>query len=106
LRRWLLNFKRARNNASPHSGEFAYARAREVQSQDEVSIRFAGGRGARRVQALRCLSAKKKICTAANSWESSASTFLIDAQGVLQREGRKVKVKGHAAEVLAAAQQL
>jgi peroxiredoxin Q/BCP len=31
------------------------------------------------------------------------STFLIDAKGVLQREWRKVKVNGHAAEVLAAA---
>jgi peroxiredoxin Q/BCP len=34
------------------------------------------------------------------------STFLIDAKGVLQREWRKVKVKGHADEVLAAAQAL
>ena len=34
------------------------------------------------------------------------STFLIDAKGVLQQELRKVKVKGHAAEVLAAAQAL
>jgi thioredoxin-dependent peroxiredoxin len=34
------------------------------------------------------------------------STFLIDAKGVLQREWRKVKVKGHADEVLTAAQQL
>jgi thioredoxin-dependent peroxiredoxin len=34
------------------------------------------------------------------------STFLIDAKGVLQKEWRKVKVKGHADEVLAAAQQL
>ena len=34
------------------------------------------------------------------------STFLIDAKGVLRREWRKVKVKGHADEVLAAAQQL
>jgi len=36
------------------------------------------------------------------------STFLIDAKGVLQHEWRKVKVKvkGHAAEVLAAAQAL
>ena len=34
------------------------------------------------------------------------STFLIDAHGVLQHEWRKVKVKGHVAEVLAAAQQL
>jgi hypothetical protein len=30
------------------------------------------------------------------------STFLIDARGVLRREWRKVKVAGHAAEVLAA----
>jgi peroxiredoxin Q/BCP len=30
------------------------------------------------------------------------STFLIDAKGVLRHEWRKVKVKGHAEEVLAA----
>jgi peroxiredoxin Q/BCP len=34
------------------------------------------------------------------------STFLIDAQGVLRREWRKVKVEGHAAEVLEAAKAL
>jgi peroxiredoxin Q/BCP len=34
------------------------------------------------------------------------STFLIDAQGVLRREWRKVKVPGHAEEVLAAAAEL
>lgn len=34
------------------------------------------------------------------------STFLIDQQGVLRREWRKVKVKGHVAEVLQAAQDL
>jgi peroxiredoxin Q/BCP len=34
------------------------------------------------------------------------STFLIDAQGVLRHEWRKVKVAGHAADVLAAAQDL
>ncbi|MCC5856737.1 MAG: peroxiredoxin [Ectothiorhodospiraceae bacterium] len=34
------------------------------------------------------------------------STFLIDADGVLRREWRKVKVKGHAAEVLAAVREL
>jgi len=33
------------------------------------------------------------------------STFLIDAQGVLRREWRKVKVDGHVAEVLAAVKQ-
>ena len=31
------------------------------------------------------------------------STFLVDAKGVLRREWRKVKVPGHAEEVLAAA---
>ncbi|AMN47241.1 peroxiredoxin Q/BCP [Steroidobacter denitrificans] len=34
------------------------------------------------------------------------STFLIDAGGVLRREWRKVKIPGHAEEVLAAAQEL
>jgi thioredoxin-dependent peroxiredoxin len=34
------------------------------------------------------------------------STFLVDAAGVLRREWRKVKVPGHAEEVLAAAQEL
>jgi peroxiredoxin Q/BCP len=34
------------------------------------------------------------------------STFLIDAKGVLRREWRKVKVDGHAAEVLEAVKTL
>lgn len=34
------------------------------------------------------------------------STFLVDADGVLRKEWRKVKVKGHVAEVLTAARQL
>lgn len=34
------------------------------------------------------------------------STFLVDAQGVLRAEWRKVKVKGHVSAVLAAAQSL
>jgi len=34
------------------------------------------------------------------------STFLIDKAGVLRRQWRKVKVKGHVAEVLAAAEEL
>ena len=34
------------------------------------------------------------------------STFLIDAKGALRREWRKVRVTGHAAEVLAAARGL
>lgn len=34
------------------------------------------------------------------------STFLIDAAGKLRREWRKIKVKGHAAEVLEAVQEL
>ncbi len=34
------------------------------------------------------------------------STFLIDGQGILRREWRKVKVEGHAAEVLQAVKTL
>lgn len=34
------------------------------------------------------------------------STFLIDAEGILRKEWRKVKVKGHVAEVLEAVQTL
>jgi thioredoxin-dependent peroxiredoxin len=34
------------------------------------------------------------------------STFLVDAEGVLRKEWRKVKVDGHVAEVLAEAAQL
>jgi thioredoxin-dependent peroxiredoxin len=34
------------------------------------------------------------------------STFLIDSDGILRREWRKVKVKGHAQEVLEEAQQM
>lgn len=34
------------------------------------------------------------------------STFLIDAQGILRREWRKVKVKGHVDEVLEAIKEL
>jgi peroxiredoxin Q/BCP len=34
------------------------------------------------------------------------ATFLIDAAGVVRRVWRKVSVKGHAAEVLAAAESL
>jgi peroxiredoxin Q/BCP len=34
------------------------------------------------------------------------STFLIDAKGRIRREWRKVRVKGHAAEVLEAAKEL
>ncbi len=37
---------------------------------------------------------------------SERSTFLIDARGVLRREWRKVKVKGHVDEVLAAVKEL
>ena len=34
------------------------------------------------------------------------STFLIDAKGAIRREWRKVRVKGHAGEVLASAREL
>ncbi len=59
----------------------------------------------------------KKVCALFGVWKEKSlygrkymgverSTFLIDAQGVLRREWRKVKVDGHAEEVLAAVRDL
>ena len=60
---------------------------------------------------------EKKLCQLFDVWKEKSlygrkymgverSTFLIDAAGVLRREWRKVKVDGHAEEVLAAARAL
>jgi peroxiredoxin Q/BCP len=59
----------------------------------------------------------KAVCQLFDVWKEKSmygrkymgverSTFLIDAKGVLRREWRKVKVPGHADEVLAAAAEL
>jgi peroxiredoxin Q/BCP len=59
----------------------------------------------------------KRACSLFGVWKEKSmygrkymgverSTFLIDAQGVLRHEWRKVKVDGHAAEVLAAVRDL
>ena len=59
----------------------------------------------------------KKVCTLFDVYKEKSmygrkymgverSTFLVDADGVLRREWRKVKVPGHAEEVLAAARAL
>lgn len=56
----------------------------------------------------------KKVCALFGVWQEKSmygrkymgverSTFLLDAKGVLRQEWRKVKVPGHAEEVLAAA---
>jgi len=58
-----------------------------------------------------------KVCEAYRTWVEKSlygrkymgidrATFLIDEKGVLREEWRKVKVKGHVEEVLAAAQAL
>ncbi len=60
---------------------------------------------------------EQKACALFDVWKEKSmygkkymgverSTFLIDASGVLRQEWRKVKVDGHADEVLAAAQSL
>ena len=60
---------------------------------------------------------EKKACALFGVWKEKSmygkkymgverSTFLVDAQGILRQEWRKVKVDGHAAEVLAAARDL
>ncbi|NJD30797.1 MAG: peroxiredoxin [Gammaproteobacteria bacterium] len=59
----------------------------------------------------------KKVCALFDVWKEKSmygrkymgverSTFLLDAKGVLRQEWRKVKVDGHAEEVLAAARAL
>jgi thioredoxin-dependent peroxiredoxin len=59
----------------------------------------------------------KALCQVFDVWKEKSmygrkymgverSTFLIDARGVLRREWRKVKVPGHAEEVLAALDQV
>ena len=48
-------------------------------------------------------SGAKNPCTARASWELFASTFLIGPDGRIARIWPKVKVDGHADEVLAAA---
>jgi peroxiredoxin Q/BCP len=61
--------------------------------------------------------AERKVCELFGVWREKSlygrkfmgverSTFLIDAHGKLRREWRKVKVAGHAAEVLEAAREL
>ena len=60
---------------------------------------------------------KKKACAIFGVWKEKSmygrkymgverSTFLVDAEGALRREWRKVKVNGHAEEVLAAVREL
>lgn len=49
---------------------------------------------------------KQKNLYGRKSMGIERSTFLIDASGILRREWRKVRVAGHAAEVLAAAREL
>jgi len=60
---------------------------------------------------------EKEVCALFGVWKEKSmygrkymgverSTFLIDGNGVLRREWRKVKVPGHAEEVLAAATEL
>lgn len=49
---------------------------------------------------------KEKNMYGKTSWGTERSTFLVDAQGQIVREWRKVKVEGHVAEVVAAAKEL
>ncbi len=49
---------------------------------------------------------KQKNMYGRKSMGIERSTFLIDADGVLRREWRKVRVAGHAEQVLAAAREL
>jgi len=49
---------------------------------------------------------KQKLMYGRKVWGIARSTFMIDKKGVLRQEWRKVRVKGHVEEVLAAARDL
>jgi peroxiredoxin Q/BCP len=49
---------------------------------------------------------KRKVMYGRRVWGIERSTFLIDEKGVLRQEWRKVRVKGHAEEVLTAVRDL
>lgn len=49
---------------------------------------------------------KQKLMYGRKVWGIERSTFLIDEKGVLRQEWRKVRVKGHAEEVLTAVRDL
>jgi len=49
---------------------------------------------------------KQKVMYGRRVWGIERSTFLIDEKGVLRQEWRKVRVKGHAEEVLTAVRDL
>ncbi len=49
---------------------------------------------------------RKKKMYGRESWGVERSTFLIDREGILHREWRKVRVKGHVDEVLEATREL
>ena len=78
--------------------------ARQVQGEIRVSVRAARRRG-RKVCGLFDVIREKSMY-GRKFMGVERSTFLIDANGVLRREWRKVKVTGHAAEVLDAAREL
>ena len=86
-----------------------------VSAQDEKSHKKFAEKFSLHFRLL--ADAERKIVEAYGVWGEKSlygrkfmgierSTFLVDSNGKLVREWRKVKVKGHAAEVLEAAKQL
>ena len=77
----------------------------KFRRKGKAALRPALRSGREALQALRRDPARR-ACTVGNIMGIERSTFLIDGKGVLRREWRKVKVPGHAEEVLEAAKSL
>ncbi len=90
-----------------YSGSFGRSGRRAGEIQEEARSRRSRCSPTRPTRCSRPTgSGAKNPCTARPSWESSGSTFLIGQDGRIARIWPKVKVAGHAAEVLAAAKAL
>jgi peroxiredoxin Q/BCP len=74
--------------------------------REKMKFPFALGSDEDHALAARFGAWKRKNMYGRSMMGIERSTFLIDANGVIRREWRKVRVKGHAAEVLEAAKGL
>ena len=77
----------------------------EVHGEGEAALSVAERHG-RSSSASSSMSSKRRVFTVRKYLGIERSTFLLDGKGVLRHEWRKVKVPGHAEEVLEAAKSL
>ena len=85
----------------PHAGKTMVARPIVLSPTRRSPAVFTSDPASTAASMAEVLQARADL-----SPDALAFSFLIDGEGVLRREWRKVKVPGHADEVLAAAQAL